>query len=145
MQLSTHFSLEEAVLSQTALRIGIDNTPTGQALDNMRAAAAKMELVRAFLGHPIYVSSWYRSPPLNVRIGGSIMSAHTLGYAIDFRCPGFGTPLETAKAIERKFNYDQLIHEYGNWVHISFDPRTRNQELTIDSRGTRTGLLPARR
>jgi hypothetical protein len=40
--------------------------------------------------------------------------------------------------------YDQLIHEHGTWVHISFDPRSRGQKLTIDALGTRAGLLPAR-
>ncbi|MFZ0267748.1 hypothetical protein [Caulobacter sp.] len=40
--------------------------------------------------------------------------------------------------------FDQLIHEFGRWVHISFDPARRMQQLTIDGEGTRSGLLAVR-
>ena len=41
--------------------------------------------------------------------------------------------------------FDQLIHEFGRWVHLSVDPRMRRNVLTIDRSGTRPGLLEVRR
>ena len=143
--LSPHFSLEELTASQAAARLGLKNIPTGAILANLTRTADLMEKVREALGaRTITVSSGYRSPRVNEAVGGSPTSAHVFGYAVDFNCHGFGTPLEVAKHLERTLNYDQLIHEYGSWVHISFDPKRRNMELTIDRKGTRSGLLPVR-
>ncbi len=44
--LSAHFTLEEAVLSQTAARLGIPNDPDLNTVRNMKQAALGMELVR---------------------------------------------------------------------------------------------------
>jgi putative chitinase len=145
MDFPKEFTFEEMTVSQTAARHGIDNIPKGDALDNLLVTAKAMQRIRRVLGDkPVIVSSGYRSPALNKKIGGSDTSAHTLGYAVDFTVPGFGTPLEVAKAIaEEDFiirRVDQLIHEYDSWVHISFDPRARQQLLTINKSGTKTGL-----
>lgn len=37
---------------------------------------------------------------------------------------------------------DQLIHEYGQWVHISFDPRRRGEKLTAKLVSGKTRYLP---
>lgn len=139
------FSLEELTYSNTAKRLGIDNVPKGKAFDNLHVTANYMLLVRKCLGdQPIKVNSGYRSPELNKHVpGSSNTSAHTLGYAVDFTCKGFGSPLEIARAIATSdiMNHvDQLIHEYDSWVHISFDPRNRKQLLTINKNGTKVGL-----
>lgn len=144
MSFPKEFTREEMTVSQTAARKDIDNVPTGQALSNLCETAWAMVAVRTLLGNkPIIVSSGYRSPALNKVVGGSNTSAHTLGYAVDFTCPGFGTPLEIAKKIAKSDimdEVDQLIHEFDSWVHISFDPRNRKQLLTINKSGTKTGL-----
>lgn len=136
------FTYEEMIVSQTAARHGISNAPDKAALQNLMVTANAMLKVRSLLGNkPIIVSSGYRSPAVNAKVGGKNNSAHTLGWAVDFTCPGFGTPLEVAKAIAASdLKYDQLIHEYDVWVHISFDPRLRQQDLTINSSGTKPGL-----
>lgn len=143
-QLSPHFTLEEMTFSQTAARRGIDNDPPPEVRERLNITAARMEGVRRALGEKaIRVSSGYRSPALNKVIGGSDTSAHTLGWAVDFTCAGFGAPLEVARALaESGIAFDQLIHEFDSWVHISFDPRGRQQLLTIDKAGTRKGLHP---
>lgn len=139
MQLSEHFSLEEATVSQTATRLGIINEPTPPVLDNMQRAAKGLELVRALLGCPVLVSSWYRCLRLNRSIGSSDTSAHTKGWAIDFSAPRFGTPRAIVLALTKSdLVFDQLILEGvskakpdGAWVHISFDPKARGQVLTM--------------
>lgn len=146
------FTLRELTRSDTAKRLNLDNQPKGETLKNLCKTAWAMVEVRDklrsqdYLGYtkvnPIYVSSGYRSPELNKHIpGSSDTSAHTLGWAVDFKCPGFGTPYEVAAKIAASgIKFDQLIYEYGSWVHISFDPRMRQQVLTIDKSGTRPGL-----
>jgi putative chitinase len=137
MQLSEHFSLEEATHSDTAIRQGIDNQPSTVQLENMKVAAQGMEKVRALLNKPISIQSWLRLPKVNVAVGGSEKSAHMDGFAIDFRCDGFGSPYEICKAIAASgIKYDQMIHEYSmtpdkGWVHISFDPALKRQNLTV--------------
>lgn len=139
------FTYEEMTFSQTAARRGISNDPKqAKTVLNLQYTAEMMVHVRKLLGDkPIIVSSGYRSPELNKLVGGSDTSAHTLGYAVDFTCPGFGTPLAIANKIAESDlmdEVDQLIHEYDSWVHISFDPRNRKQTLTINKSGTKTGL-----
>lgn len=132
MQLSEHFSLSEATYSATAIRLGIDNMPSTLQLQNMKVTAQGLELVRAALGHPIHIDSWLRLPLVNVAVGGSRISAHMDGFAADILCPDFGNPLAVCKAIVAAgIKFDQIIHEYGEWTHISFAPAMRGQLLTI--------------
>lgn len=134
-RLSPHFTLEEALVSQTADREGIDNTPTPEHLENLRKSAAEMEKVRTLLGDvPILVSSGYRSDALNKAVGGSKSSAHRKGLAWDFIAPSYGSNYEVAVAIqESDLSFDQLILEYG-WIHISFDTPPRREVLTKKSK-----------
>lgn len=133
------FTLAEMTVSDTAKARGINNVPTGAALARLNATARRMDKVRMLLGHPVIVTSGYRSPALNKVIGGVDSSHHTQGYAVDFKCPKFGTPLQICKAIEASgIKYDQLIQEFGQWVHISFAPTMRGQELTAVKRNGKT-------
>lgn len=147
MNLSEHFTLEEATISQTASRLGIDNTPPPAALRIMQIMAVKMELLRELLGNPpIQISSWYRSPELNAAVGGVKNSQHILGEAVDFICPAIGTPADVCKAILEqpyRVSFDQLILEH-TWVHISFaittrQPRTQVLSL-LENKSYSTGL-----
>ena len=129
--LSDHFSQDELTASQTATRQGIKNTPSPAVVENLRMLAALLEQVRTLLGdRSIHISSGYRSLALNRYIGSHDLSAHVRGYAADFTCPAFGTPIEVAKEIaESNLKFDQLIYE-GTWIHISCDPQNRRQLLT---------------
>lgn len=131
--LSEHFNLDEFTASQEATRHNIDNTPSEKAVGNLRMLATLLEQVRELLGgYSIRISSGYRSLALNRHIGSSDTSAHVFGYAADFTCPSFGTPIEVAKKIaESNLKFDQLIYE-GTWIHISCDPRNRRQLLTAN-------------
>lgn len=132
MNLSEHFTLEEFTHSDTAARLGINNTPDGAMLERLKHTAEQLEAVRTLLGHPIQVTSAYRSVALNAAVpGSSNTSAHTLGYAVDLKCPAFGSPLDVCRAIAASgIKFDQIIHEYGSWCHVSFDPKLRGQTLT---------------
>ena len=130
--MTEHFSLDEFTASQEATRHGINNKPNEKVVENLRMLAALLEQVRELLGgNSIRISSGYRSLALNRHIGSSDTSAHVRGYAADFTCPSFGTPLEVAKEIaESNLKFDQLICEGNAWIHISCDPKNRRQLLT---------------
>ena len=143
MQLTEHFSLEELVSSQVASRLNIPNVPSADTIHRLTHLAEALEAVHTLLGVPVIISSGYRSVRLNVAVGGVPTSAHSLGWAADFIAPAFGTPLQVAQKIaESDVVFDQLIHEFGSWVHLSVDPRMRRQLLTISSgvRGYEPGL-----
>jgi hypothetical protein len=137
--ISTHFTIDELTHSQEAARRGLDNDPPLHVLDALKNTAYQMELVRLELGEkPILISSGYRSPEVNAAVGGSKGSQHLLGQAVDFTCPTFGTPREIVqRLIDSAIQYDQVIEEFGKWVHISFSDRNRRQALIIDKTGTR--------
>jgi hypothetical protein len=139
MKLTDHFNLNEFTASQTATRHGINNTPPQVATERLRMLATTLEQVRSLLGNnSIRISSGYRCLALNRAIGSGDLSAHVLGYAVDFTCAAFGTPKEVANKIaESPIKFDQLIYEGGNggWIHLSIDPRNRRELLTATFKG----------
>jgi zinc D-Ala-D-Ala carboxypeptidase len=121
MILTQHFSWDEVTFSEAAARLGIDNMPPEAFHDNISRQARLMEAVREILGQPIQVTSWYRCAEVNRAIGGAVLSAHQNGIATDFVCRAFGNPLGVCLALQPHLNelgVDQLIHEFGRWVHI---------------------------
>jgi zinc D-Ala-D-Ala carboxypeptidase len=148
MKISDHFYLEEITNSQTASRMGIPNDPPKDILDTAIRVATRMEKVRSALGdNSILVSSWYRSPKLNIAIGGVGSSQHCKGEAVDFTCPDYGDCATIAKrlvAVKDLLRFDQLILEH-TWVHISFsyspEKPPRGQVLSLLKTGAyATGL-----
>ena len=125
--ISKHISNKEGVYSRTALRRGIDNTPTKDHEKNMVELAENIfEPLRMYVGGPIKINSFYRSPELNKAIGGSSKSQHCNGQAIDID-DTFGrmTNAEMFRFIKDHLDFDQIIWEFGNdknpnWVHVSY-------------------------
>lgn len=145
MMLSKHFSLSEFTRSETASRRGIANEPDAETIEHLKETAALLEQVRELLGHPITITSGFRSLKLNSAIGSKPTSAHVTGYAADFVSPGYGSVLDVCRAImDSTIAFDQLIREFDNgtsgWIHISAAPEMRMQCLTIDATGTRAGI-----
>jgi putative chitinase len=140
MNLSKHFTLDEATFSATAVSRGLENMPDSVQLGRMKYTATKMEIVRTVLGnHPIKINSWFRGPEVNKAVGGVSTSQHSRGEAVDFTAPWTGLPLEVCKILmEHKglIGYDQLIYEQ-TWIHISFvqGKKPRGNELTFLGKG----------
>jgi hypothetical protein len=139
MNLSQHFSIDEFTTSQTAARLGLDNTPPPDVVEALKRTALGLEMVRALLQAPIHINSGYRSPVVNRAVGGAANSQHMTGQAADIICPGFGTPVEVVRAIvsNSSIPYDQCILEFNSWCHISFSAMPRKQALIVDNDGTR--------
>lgn len=129
-QLTEHFSLDELTASSTAARLGIGNVPGLEIIAHLSTLSVGLEKIRSLLGSPLHIDSGYRSPMLNAAVNGAKDSAHMTGYAADFTCEQFGSPLQIVRKIQDAgIPVDQCIQE-GTWVHVSFDPRMRNQFLT---------------
>lgn len=137
MILSPHFTLAEFTASDTAARRGISNDPPVEVYAALKRTAQGLEAVRVRLGcAPIHITSGYRSIPLNRLVGSRDSSQHIKGEAADFIAPRFGTPSEVVAALrDSGVEYDQLILEFGRWVHVSFSDKPRHQALQIDAGG----------
>ena len=138
MKISKHVSYKEGVRSNTATRRGIDNTPTDDHLHFMEIIAHEIfEPLREWVGGPIKINSFYRSPDLNTAIGGSAMSQHCKGQAMDIDDTfGYKTNAEMFKWIKENLNFDQMIWEFGNddnpdWVHISYVSEAKNRNRCL--------------
>ena len=138
-QLSPHFSLEEATVSQEAARHSIDNmNPSDDVVAAAKVTAAKLEMVRTILNRPVHINSWVRCLALNRVLGSKDSSAHIRGEAVDFICPEFGTPTEICVELLKSkelLRWDQLILEH-TWVHIAW-----NSVPTTPNRGEVLSLL----
>lgn len=122
MNLSPHFTLDEFVVSQTAIRHGIDNTPSESIIENLKHLCLNcLEPLRDKLKKSIFISSGYRCQQLNGLIGGAKNSQHITGHAADISVKGMNVELLFQTIIESKLVFDQLIQEFDSWVHISFD------------------------
>lgn len=137
MKLSKNFTLEEYSKSQTADRLGIDNVPSAQHLDNARMLFERVvQRVRDHFG-PTVINSGYRSPALNKAVGGSNTSQHSTGQAVDIEVPGKSNQ-EVAVWIRDNLEFDQLILEGykpgipgSGWVHVSYaNGKNRQQVLS---------------
>lgn len=130
IRLSENFTLEEFIVSETAARRGLDNTPPPEIVEALKDTAKALEEVRSLLGQPITTLSGYRSVKVNSAVGGAKDSQHCTGEAVDFISPRFGSPREICHAIlDSTIAFDQLIEE-GQWAHISFSEAMRHQALT---------------
>jgi zinc D-Ala-D-Ala carboxypeptidase len=161
MKLSPHFTLAELTDSTTAARNSISNDPPLEVVANLKRTAGVLEQVRVVLNaSPIQVTSGFRGEELEKVICASAYRAwcqrkglpvsstswaqyfeakdHPKGNAADIKAPSFGTPEQVMHAIyNSNIEYDQLILEFGQWVHISVSDRNRRQALVIDNKGTR--------
>lgn len=127
-RLSLNFTLREFVVSQTAFRHNIDNTPPPSAILNMEALCLNvLQPVRDLIEKPIIITSGYRCPELNKLIGGATNSCHLYGQAADIIVPDM-TPQELLAIIYKSVpKFHELILEFNAWVHISYRRNKPNQ------------------
>jgi len=141
MQLTQNFSLLELTRSEVALRKGWDNSPGPDEEVNLKRLAEKLEEVREAVDKPIIINSAYRGLRVNTAVGGSATSQHLRGCAADFIVPGMTVDQVIKIILKAGIEFDQLIREWDNWIHISItnslDLKPRKQVLIIDAKGTR--------
>ena len=136
--ISNHISYREGVYSITAKRLGLDNTPNNEQLNNMELIAHEVfEPLRTYVGGPIKINSFFRSPKLNKAIGGSSKSQHCKGQAMDIDDTyGRMTNAEMYHFIKDHLDFDQIIWEFGDddnpdWVHVSYVSPEKNRNRCL--------------
>ena len=127
MKLSKNFSLAELTKSQTAERMGLNNSPNEDQTENLRLLCERvLQPIRDHFDDVVSISSGFRDPILSRKIGSSEKSQHCKGQAADFEI--FGTPNnKVSDWIKQNLMFDQLILEYfepgqpnSGWVHVSY-------------------------
>ena len=138
MKITEHITYNEACHSFTAKRLGISNIPSEYQMWNMVVLATEVfEPLRKWVGGPIKINSFFRSPDLNRAIGGSSKSQHCEGRAIDLDdVYGHKTNAEMFDYISKNLDYDQLIWEFGDdknpdWVHVSYVDNDTNRKRNL--------------
>ena len=136
--ISKHISYREGTLSVTAKRLGLENEPDEKQLENMQLLAEKIfEPLREYVGKPIKINSFFRSPELNRAIGGSSKSQHCKGQAIDID-DTYGNMKNYGmyNFIKENLDFDQMIWEFGDdenpdWVHVSYVSEEENRNRCL--------------
>tara|TARA_Y100001963_G_C6760308_1_gene439154 strand:- start:1049 stop:1507 length:459 start_codon:yes stop_codon:yes gene_type:complete len=135
--MTKNFSYFEMIKSSTADRMGVSNEPTTEHVINLvNLCNFILQPVREEFG-PIRISSGYRSPALNAKIGGSGKSQHCNGEAADFESSRISNP-KLAAWIAKNLEFDQLILEFydgknpnSGWVHCSYKKDGTNRKSTL--------------
>jgi hypothetical protein len=154
VNLSPHFTLEEFTASDTAARLGIDNSLPAGLVAEAQHTCEMLERIRSRLSRlvgqevPIVITSGYRCPELNRAIGSADTSDHTRAMAVDFKAGRFGSAYQISKLLAPlvgELDIGQLIHEFGSWVHVSTrrPDKQLNRIITISRRGTEVGIVEA--
>ena len=146
--LTPHFALREFTKSATAMKYGIDNQPTPDAVKNLkRLCQNTLEPLREKLGLPIVINSGFRTKALNdIIVHASHKSQHMKGQAADFyvaSTPSTGSETGHRELLIRAFrliitepeiDYDQLII-YPSFIHVSYVSKETNRHNIMTAQG----------
>ena len=145
MKLSKNFTLQELIKSNTALRLGIDNTPSKEGIMKLTILATSvLQLLRDRIG-ALRITSGYMSPELNTAIGGSNKSQHTKCEAVDIQYVKRGRMdnlLIYQALIDLDIDFDQCILEFGDstktsdptspaWIHLSYKITDNRKQVLV--------------
>ena len=155
VKLSEHFTLGE--LCKTGVKTADGNIPSHVHIENLKRVCEWLEELRRRynlrydsgsvsppeLGgeidtdEPIIITSGYRSPELNKKVGGSPTSNHLTGCAVDIRVAGIEQAMRYAVILmdyadETKQDYDELLIERnrsgGFWLHFAVRPKDNRRK-----------------
>lgn len=148
MKLSKNFSLEEMIKSSTATRLGIENVPGVEEIENLEALAVNiLQKVRDHYGKSFSPNSGFRCLELNRALKSKDTSQHVKGEAADIEVPGVSN-YDLACWIRDNLAFDKCILEFytpgdpsSGWVHVTFrEGNNRGKCYTISKSGTVEGL-----
>jgi zinc D-Ala-D-Ala carboxypeptidase len=138
MQLTANFTLDELTRTTT----GLPNVPNRSERAALLALAEHvLQPLRDALGQPVLVTSGFRSTAANRAVGGVPSSQHRSGQAADIHVSGMTAMALARRIVELGLPFDQLIEEFGQWVHVSYGPLQRRQQLIAVRREGRTRYL----
>ena len=129
-----YFKFKEMISSAKAIEFQIDNFPKDcDIIDNIIFTMEKLDAIREEYGLPLYISSGYRCPDLNTKVGGKETSQHLKGQAADINLGS--TEMNRAffnwlACNKDEVEFDQLIDEsHFSWVHVSFKKENNRKQI----------------
>ena len=159
-RLSPHFTLGEMTKTST----GMMNIPSRVSIENMKRVCGWLEALRCRYNQryvspssdhpahpgtppnlggekdteePIVITSGYRSPEVNRKVGGAPTSNHLTGCAVDIRVYGIEQAMRYAVILmdyadETRQDYDELLIERNRsgryWVHFAVRPKDNRRK-----------------
>ena len=135
--MSEYFNMLELCHSDTADMNHIDNTPSEEIKEHLEELMEFLDGLRKEWGSPIRITSGYRCPQLNKKVGGSATSAHMIGYAVDMQPikRPFKDFVEFVKNYLIDKDFDQLLIETSSkgsrWVHLGLYNQKGEQRKQI--------------
>lgn len=112
MKLTNNFNLNEFNKHNFSL--------TETVLKNLQELAKNLQVLRDDVKKPIKITSGYRSPEHNAKIGGVKSSQHITGKAADLKIEGL-TPKQVADTIEKLISAGKMkqggLGIYKSWIH----------------------------
>lgn len=103
------------------------DTPGEREIMNLIALANRLQLMRDILGKPITITSGFRSPEHNKKIGGAVGSLHLSGMAADIQIVDF----ELVKFFNMlNVSWSGGLGLYDYHVHVDIGQRRRWDKRT---------------
>lgn len=122
---SEFFTLRELTKSSTATKYHIDNTPTEDIVRNLQYGVGMvLDPLRRLYGKPIVITSGYRCPELNQKVGGVANSWHTQGNAADIHVTSRTEATRIFSILQKIPSVDTALFEHstsGQWLHVQWN------------------------
>lgn len=148
--MAKYFTVKEMCVSASYPQLVIVPQPGTAIYNNLNFLMNDLDKVREIYGKPIIVTSGYRPPILNAKVGGSPTSSHKYGLAADIKSKS--TLKDNVNiliaALKSGIPYDQLIIEYPTfekgelvsmkWLHVGIRSNPRQQILYYDGKSYKT-------
>ncbi|MEW6701553.1 MAG: D-Ala-D-Ala carboxypeptidase family metallohydrolase [Bacteroidota bacterium] len=133
-KLSASFYLNEFTISQEAERHGYRNEPNEKQIENLKLVCVNvLQPLREIIAVPIFINSGFRSFDVNAAVGGKFNSQHLEGKAADFIVPSMNL-VDVFNIILQKSSFDQLIYEFGKWIHVSWNGEKNRNEVLLSKK-----------
>lgn len=113
---SEHFTFDELVHSETALKHGIKNEPPLSVMDNLQNLCYHLEVIRYRFGKPVKITSGYRCEELNRLVNGVSNSKHIEGLAADITAPNLLELCYVVKSLKLPYSY---LDTDKNYIHFN--------------------------
>jgi len=134
MKLSDNFYLNEFTVSQVAERCGYNNKPNEKQIENLRLLCVNvLQPLREIINVPVFINSGFRSFDVNTAVGGRFNSQHLEGKAADFIIPSLKL-VDVFNIVLQKLSFDQLIYEFGKWIHVSWNGESNRNDVMISEK-----------